>query len=217
MEIKIAQNITSLRKAAGLTQEQLAERLFVTRQAVSKWERGESRPDLDTVVALAQLFSVSVDGLVSGEIAPAEKINPAEIADDDGFRHGQRRKLVRSLVLWAFFVCAFLCLAVGVVFSSLAGRVEHIWLVWLALPVLAPLAVLVRFYGFFGRAWAPYFVNVPIICMFVFEMLVFFAPESEGSWLCFLFIPLYYAAAAVFTVSVLRRSKGGKGSPTSSE
>ena len=53
--------------------------------------------------------------------------------------------------------------------------------------------------------------------MFAFEMLVFFAPESEGSWLCFLFIPLYYAAAAVFTVSVLRRSKGGKGSPTSSE
>ena len=61
--------------------------------------------------------------------------------------------------------------------------------------MLAPLAVLVRFYGFFGRAWAPYFVNVPIICMFVFEMLVFFAPESEGSWLCFLFMPLYYAAA----------------------
>lgn len=42
MSVSISENLTRFRKAAGLTQEQLAEKLFVTRQAVSKWERGVS-------------------------------------------------------------------------------------------------------------------------------------------------------------------------------
>ena len=60
----IAQNISSLRRIAGMTQEALAGRLGVSRQTVAKWESGESVPDLTNAGALAELFGVGLDDLV---------------------------------------------------------------------------------------------------------------------------------------------------------
>ena len=52
----LSEKLQNLRKAAGLSQEQLAERLNVTRQAVSKWETGEGKPDIDNLLPLAKLL-----------------------------------------------------------------------------------------------------------------------------------------------------------------
>ena len=60
----IGKNILTLRRLRGLTQEELAERVGVSRQAVAKWESGESTPDLASCCTLAELFRVSVDELV---------------------------------------------------------------------------------------------------------------------------------------------------------
>lgn len=60
----IGKNILTLRKIRGLTQEELAEQVGVSRQAVTKWENGESVPDLASSCALAELFRVSLDDLV---------------------------------------------------------------------------------------------------------------------------------------------------------
>lgn len=60
----INQNLTFLRKKAQLTQEQAAERIGVSRQALASWERGTSTPDLNSCVALADLYQVSIDDLV---------------------------------------------------------------------------------------------------------------------------------------------------------
>lgn len=67
----LAEKITQLRKATGISQEQLAEALAVSRQSVSKWERGEAAPDIDKVVALSRFFAVSCDELLLDEGAPA--------------------------------------------------------------------------------------------------------------------------------------------------
>lgn len=63
MESYISQNLKVLRKKKGLTQLEMAGALFVTPQAVSKWERGESLPDISLVPKLAQLFQVSISAL----------------------------------------------------------------------------------------------------------------------------------------------------------
>ncbi len=60
----LAEKILSLRTERGLSQEDLAAKLEVSRQSVSKWETGQSVPDLDKIIKLADLFGVSVDELV---------------------------------------------------------------------------------------------------------------------------------------------------------
>lgn len=61
----ISQNISTLRTVCGLTQEELAARIGVSRQSVAKWESGESAPDLSNASALARVFGVRMDDLVN--------------------------------------------------------------------------------------------------------------------------------------------------------
>jgi transcriptional regulator with XRE-family HTH domain len=83
------EKLQTLRRQRGLTQEQLAEALYVSRTAVSKWESGRGLPGIESLKAIAAYFSVSVDTLLSGE----ELIGAAE---QDGKR---RERDVRDLVL----------------------------------------------------------------------------------------------------------------------
>lgn len=69
MDLAMAQRLVDRRKAAELSQEALAAQLGVSRQAVSKWERSESSPDTDNLIALAALYGVSLDELLYGEAA----------------------------------------------------------------------------------------------------------------------------------------------------
>jgi len=62
-----SKNLTSLRKKAGLSQEELGHKINVTRQTISKWELGSTTPELDKVVALSNLFKVSTDQLITGQ------------------------------------------------------------------------------------------------------------------------------------------------------
>lgn len=75
-------NLKLYRKKLGYTQEQIAELIGVSRQALAKWERGESLPDIDNVIALADLFDVSVDSLVRN-FASLHKLQKS----DDDKRH----------------------------------------------------------------------------------------------------------------------------------
>ena len=61
----LARNLAALRRANGLTLEEVAARVGTTRQAVGKWELGESLPDLPHTAALAELYGVTVDALIS--------------------------------------------------------------------------------------------------------------------------------------------------------
>ena len=67
MNIEIANRLVQMRKKMGLSQEQLADKLGLSRQAVSKWERAEASPDTDNLICLAKLYGVSLDELLSTE------------------------------------------------------------------------------------------------------------------------------------------------------
>ncbi len=67
MNIEIANRLVNLRKENGFSQEQLAEKIGVSRQAVSKWERSEASPDTDNIILLARLYNVSLDELLRTE------------------------------------------------------------------------------------------------------------------------------------------------------
>lgn len=64
--MNLADRIQQLRKARGLSQEKLAEHLGVSRQAVTKWENGQSTPDVDKIIAMSDFFGVTTDYLLKG-------------------------------------------------------------------------------------------------------------------------------------------------------
>lgn len=67
MNIEIANRLVNLRKSNNLSQEALAEKLGISRQAVSKWERAEASPDTDNLILLARLYGISLDELLKTE------------------------------------------------------------------------------------------------------------------------------------------------------
>lgn len=75
------EKLQALRKSRGLTQEELAEALFVSRTAVSKWESGRGYPSIDSLKEISKYFSVTIDELMTGEklISIAEKENKSNI------------------------------------------------------------------------------------------------------------------------------------------
>lgn len=75
------EKLQELRKSRGLTQEELAEALYVSRTAVSKWESGRGYPSIDSLKEISAYFSVSIDDLLSGEklIHLAQKENKSNI------------------------------------------------------------------------------------------------------------------------------------------
>ena len=97
MTIEIADRLIKLRKKHGLSQEELADKLGLSRQAVSKWERAEASPDTDNLICLAKLYGVSLDELLSTDDdvetivkeqvkteAKEEKGDSIVLTDDDG-------------------------------------------------------------------------------------------------------------------------------------
>ena len=97
MTIEIADRLVKLRKQKGLSQEELADKLGLSRQAVSKWERAEASPDTDNLICLAKLYGVSLDELlntdedidtivkeqVKSEESETETIDPEQTVVDD--------------------------------------------------------------------------------------------------------------------------------------
>lgn len=79
--MEFSEKLQELRKSRGLTQEELAEALFVSRTAISKWESGRGYPSIDSLKEISKFFSVSIDDLLSGEklVTIAEKENKANL------------------------------------------------------------------------------------------------------------------------------------------
>ena len=86
--------IAALRKANGMTQKELAERLNVSDKAVSRWERNENAPDLSLIPVIAEIFGVTADELLRGERADPSAGNPARAAEK---REREIRRLAASV------------------------------------------------------------------------------------------------------------------------
>ena len=135
----IAHNLSCLRRSASMTQIDLAERLNYSDKAVSKWERGESIPDVSVLRQIADLFGVTVDYLLTEEHAARKEDVPAPIHR----RHGVVTMLSVALV-WLIATAAFVC--IGIV----APAIKWEWLAFVyAIPVSA--IVLLVFNSLWGR------------------------------------------------------------------
>lgn len=119
--MRIGKRIQLIREQKGLSQEKLASDLAVTRQAVSKWENGKSIPDIENLMYISDLYSVSLDELIKGDPTLGKKI-----AADSSAKQWNKLN-----------ICFF-----GLLLLYLAwfGVRHNIWLVGLAIAAIGMLA-----------------------------------------------------------------------------
>ncbi|HEM4424256.1 TPA: DUF3955 domain-containing protein [Streptococcus suis] len=116
--MNFGQQIKDLRKKEGLTQEQFALKLNVTRQAVSNWENDKNLPDLELLILMSSVFSISLDQLILGG---TDMNNMTEKLVKDG-REGRRTQMHLTITI----IGSFLMLLGFVCFVIKANSVEYI-------------------------------------------------------------------------------------------
>ena len=103
----LGEKIQKLRKQRGLSQEALAEKVTVTRQTISKWELGQSLPDLDFIAQLSDIFSVSSDYLIKDEMTEPDELPYKK----RNYRLSERSKrIILVIVSAAALVAGCVCL-----------------------------------------------------------------------------------------------------------
>lgn len=96
---KFSEQLKKLRKENNTTQDELANKLFVTRQAISKWESGDSTPDLTNLIKLTDIFNVSLDTLVFG-VEKESKVDDTEFVFDP--KHNRYVRRFGKMNFWDF-------------------------------------------------------------------------------------------------------------------
>lgn len=205
MNIEIANRLVNLRKTNNLSQEALAEKLGISRQAVSKWERAEASPDTDNLILLARIYGVSLDELLKTEdeipmpekpIAETEGLEassalPTEIAvlegekSSSGSEKNDKGRISghRHFPMWA--VISVLYIVIGVLWNAWHPG----WLLFFFVPIWDSLLV-----AFEKRN--PNCFAYPVFATLVFLCLGFFGFCWHPGWVVFLTIPLYYSLVA---------------------
>ena len=135
LKTQLGANIASYRKRARLTQASLAEKLNFSDKAVSKWERGESVPDLPTIVQLAEVFGVTVNDLLVDPNELPEHTGKVEQIMSKAVEKTLKRKADKRVILGLSSILVwFVALLSYVVFSSL--DMENSWLAFFyAFPI----------------------------------------------------------------------------------
>ena len=121
--MSLATNLITLRKQHGLTQMELAEKLNVSRQAISRWEVGVAAPSTENLKMLSDLYGVSVDDILKGESASVSQCpdltdSSSEALDSHGNHKKSRIIFACALILIALFVA----MVVGVLHSRKSGE-----------------------------------------------------------------------------------------------
>lgn len=169
MNLEIANRLVALRREHGYSQEDLAARLGVSRQAVSKWERAESSPDTDNLIALARLYGVSLDEMLLRSANPEESeeareqreiFEAADAWEDAEERLEKKRKKKQK-----------------------ARKEKLLWL--LTLVLMAGLPTITHLMGLDGV--------YPVVITVVYLITGFLLDNWHPGWMLYLTIPLYYA------------------------
>lgn len=169
----IANNITELRKAIPYTQAELAEKLNYSDKAVSKWERGESIPDVIVLKQIADLFGVTVDYLLT------------ESHSNNSEKQNLPKQLNRNRVLITGLACmlVFLIATSLFVILQLSTSLPKLWIVYIySIPVCAILLIV------FNSIWGKKHHNFVYISVLVWSLLlsVYLTVGNYSNWLIFL-------------------------------
>ncbi len=171
----IAANVSELRRLHGMTQLELAERLNYSDKAVSKWERGESIPDVATLKEIADMFSVTVDYLLQ-----------AEHTQEKAARREYTGKQKRNRLLITAISCVLVWLIATFIFVNIDLWTSNLHGHWLTFVYAVPVTAIVLLV--FNSIWGKPRWNFAIISVLMWSLLAAFCLTmlSMNLWLLFL-------------------------------
>lgn len=186
MELKsiVAKNLVDLRKNAGFTQIEIAEKLNYSDKAVSKWERGESLPDVETIKKLADLYSVSVDAILREQKDITKRIHKYALTPS------QRMLIILISVglVWAVATTVFSVLC-WVDVDDLVASYSFI----LALPVT--FIVIIVFNSLWGKVWINLLASSALL--WTTALCIYLLVSLSYRWLCFI-VPIPLQVVLIF-------------------
>lgn len=196
MNIEIANRLVQLRKENGLSQEALAAKLGISRQAISKWERAEASPDTDNLMALAELYGMSLDALLNTE-NDQYILNGAEEKADDEKKKVKKEKteLQKKGIKMLKFPFPLIVVIVFLIFGFAANLWHPAWLIFLLLPIYYHLGGALCIRSKKARLLA---MPVPEVALLIYMCFGILANLWSPTWIVFLVIPLYYWLVASF-------------------
>ena len=151
----LSENIKAIRKSKGLSQQELAVRLNVVRQTVSKWEQGLSVPDADVLISLSEVLETPVSTLL-GETVPETESDTLKAISEKleviNLQLAQRKSMRRKIIYWSLIS---LCIILVIVFAVLL-ELESPYLGWnYSDPETAVLGVLFHSFEWLFIRFAP--------------------------------------------------------------
>lgn len=172
----IAKNLIYYRKINNLTQIQLAEKLSYSDKAISKWERGESVPDIFTLKKIATLYRINVDDLLKEKTTRRQFI--------------YKNRLIVSLMgvglTWLVATSAYMI--ISMISESLSSPISNLWLVWIY-ATLASFIVAFIFAKIWGERWHRFFLVSGIVlsasAIVFLHLLLANIPSSWLVWCVF--------------------------------
>ena len=207
LKVVIGKNIAAYRKRFGLTQADLADKLNYSDKAVSKWERGESIPDIITLTQLAEQFSVTVDELIQDPDALPEDTGAVQQAMERVVEKTLKRKADKNIILGLSSILVwFVALFLYVVLSGL--ELENSWLAFFyAIPADALVLLSLR------SAWYDFRWNRGLISMIMWGSLLSFYMTllllvPFNAWKIFL-LGIPGQAAILLWFRLFRQERGG--------
>ena len=165
---QIGANIASYRKRAGMTQMGLAEKLNYSDKAVSKWERGESVPDVLTLAQLAEQFGITVNDLLVDPEALPEDTGKVQHAMEQVVEKTLKRKADKRIILMlSSLLCWFVALLLYVVLSAITYTESWSWMFFVyAIPANAIVLLSLR------SAWRDFRRNKIYVSIIVWGSLM---------------------------------------------
>ena len=106
--VKIGKHLAELRKAKGLTQRQLGEKIYAGEKTISKWERGMIAPDITMIKQLSEFYKVSTDELLSGEKKEVSTLDAINVYSKQAKHKILKKSLIVLIIIIIFFVSVFL-------------------------------------------------------------------------------------------------------------
>ena len=203
----ISETIKTLRKRNGLSQEQLAEDLYVSRQAISKWERAEATPDIDTLVLLSEKFGISVDELISGQNILDQQTFDLSSSANDPQNSKQALKLKKQvnillIVSIALYIVSPLTFLLDLNYKKIS---------WIFAGIILIATIFILIYANLQNKYTQLYEQdkkqkladnitgaASILATIIFLILGFFFHLWHPGWIVFLFVPFVWLIADLF-------------------